>query len=212
MGYEIEMKLQMKDKTVQTALLYYFDEAPYASFRENLQMRAIYFDTADGRLRKKRLAYRVRRENGRFIATLKGGGSAAGGMHKRAEFNADAISERPDLTVFYKTDGETLAKKLLALLGDAPLIELVRTEFHRAVYDWREGETAVEAALDAGWVYGGKDRQKILELELELKEGQEDALRSLGERLSRRFSLTPAGESKFSRGLALWEGIRRSGR
>ena len=66
-------------------------------------MRAIYFDTADNSLRGKAMAFRVREENDRRVATLKWGGSADGGLHVRGELNVpvdDDFAKAPRMDIF----------------------------------------------------------------------------------------------------------------
>jgi inorganic triphosphatase YgiF len=51
--------------------------------RETLFMDAIYFDTKEMDLSHNDMAYRVRREGDRLVASLKWGGGSEGALHKR---------------------------------------------------------------------------------------------------------------------------------
>lgn len=199
--YEIEMKLAITDKTEFARMQNELDNNKNISFQNSINMKALYFDTADGALGKQRLAYRIRRENDFLVATLKGGGSVAAGLHKRLECSVPVVSEEPDLNVFTNTDG---AELIVGMPKSAnSYIELVRTEFIRYVYIWQDNAAEVEIALDEGWIYGGNSREAILEVELELKYGSETALCKLAAYFESNFRVYPSDKSKFLRGIEL---------
>lgn len=166
--YEIELKLTISDRKELVRLQAALNENAAFEFQEQVAMKALYFDTSELALTKRKLAYRIRRENEQLLATLKGGGSAAGGLHRRLELSVGVSSETPDLRIFAATEGACL---LDGLQLDEALHEIVRTEFMRDVYLWRSDAGVIEVALDDGWIYGGTKSSAILELELELKDG-----------------------------------------
>jgi inorganic triphosphatase YgiF len=165
-----------------------------------LQMHAIYYDSRDGALQRARLAYRVRREGDAWVATLKGEGQSAGGLHQRNEWNVPVNSQQADLTVF--TDPQAI--KLLAPFREAALQAILETRFER--YESRvihSDQSEILVALDRGEILAQGLRETILEIELELAQGEIAALLEMGEALCRVLPLIPDDESKMFRGLRL---------
>lgn len=194
-GMEIELKLQVAARSAWDALAAFVRARGEAA--PPLEMEALYFDTPQADLRRARLAYRVRREGTRWVATLKGGGSSAGGLHRRSEWNRPAAGAQPDLSLFADVlDGS-------AALSAAELRPVVRTIFVRqAVLVQCEGAT-LEAALDCGAIEAGGRSAPILEVELELKAGRLAGALQFGAELAQRFPLVLESRSKFLRGLLL---------
>lgn len=63
----------------------------------------------------------------------------------------------------------------------------------------------IEAALDQGFVIAGKRKEEICELELELREGEPQALLELAAELAASLPLMPCDISKAERGYRLLE-------
>lgn len=192
---EIELKLQVADASAWEALAAYVSARGEAA--RPLEMEAVYFDTLEEDLRRARLAYRVRREGAHWIATLKGGGSSGGGLHRRSEWNRPVIGPQPDLTLFADVLGER------TFLAGKALQPVVRTAFVRqaVLLEW-EG-SVLEAALDRGVIEAGGQTAPILEVELELKRGCVTAALACGAQLAQRFPLVLEARSKYLRGLLL---------
>ncbi|EGO64892.1 CYTH and CHAD domain-containing protein [Acetonema longum] len=199
---ETELKLRVIgsgdwEKLVRSERLQGLDRA--GDWQEDL-LEARYFDTADYRLRKAGLAYRVRREQGQWMATVKLNGSSTGGLHQRQEHNMAAANETPDLSVFTGLEiGELLRKSV----GEESLIPVFTTRFCRRtlLVNWQDSQ--VEIALDQGQILAGADSEPILEIELELKQGATAAVLSLGAELAEILPLTVEPKSKYYRGLLL---------
>ncbi len=160
-----------------------------------------YFDTPDHCLQQTRMSYRIRREGGRWVATVKGGGSSNGGLHQRQEWNVVVPSNKPDVAVFADTPvGSTLHRTV----GNRPLIPLVATRFERFTLNIKSSEgSLIEVAADRGEIIAGDQTAPILELELELKDGQPVALLKLGAALAREYPLVVGLSSKYQRALQL---------
>ena len=160
----------------------------------------VYFDTADGLLRGHRMALRVRRIGRRWVQTLKTE-AGAGALSSRGEWELPAPRGRLDLGRF----PETPLAALLRSHPQARLRPVFRTRFRRSL--WRAAGGAVEIALDEGEIIAGDRRAPILELELELKSGQLDALYRLALALAGKgaaaLTLRPAVDSKAVRGYRL---------
>lgn len=195
-GEEIELKLQVVDAAVWPALCAFVRGQGQAN--EPLEMEAVYFDTPQADLRCAHLAYRLRREGVQWIATLKGGGSSAGGLHRRSEWNRPAAGAQPDLTQF-----ADVLEARLARMEACSLHPIVRTAFVRETVLLECGGARIEAALDRGAIEAAGRSAPILELELELKCGGTADVLEFGAQLARRFPLVLESRSKFLRGLLL---------
>lgn len=196
---EVELKLQVIEADQWPEILQWdvFRDAniPGSAKRECLEAR--YYDTVDGKLRQAGLAYRIRRENEKWVATIKGGGSSEGGLHSRLELNELVAGPEPDLNVF---SGHDLVQQ--ALIPD-PLYALLITRFTRDVLVIDSHGSIIEVAADCGEIIAGDKQAPILEIELELKSGNAAALLLAGAKLAERFALVLEPRSKFARGLML---------
>ncbi|MDD4600176.1 MAG: CYTH domain-containing protein, partial [Negativicutes bacterium] len=164
-------------------------------------LEASYYDTPRHALRKAKLAYRIRREGGRWVSTVKGCGSSAGGLHTRQEWNIVvedcAASVEPFLTT-------PIGEKLRETVGDDKLELLFITRFERRTLLIKTADgSLVEAAADRGEIIVDDQREPIMELELEIKEGNAAALLDLGATLAERYPLLLEPRSKYYRGLLL---------
>ncbi len=163
-----------------------------------LHLTNTYFDDASRSLNRERVALRIREINGQYIQTLKTKGQSVNGLSRRGEW--EWILESPEL------DGNRLASVWPeALQGtDVSALEPVfRTDFERRVIDLEWEGAKIELALDHGYVIAGPKQAVISELELELKQGDEQALHSLAKELRLRVKLEPGDISKAERGYRL---------
>lgn len=200
---EIELKLQLvKPETwneiMTSPLLMGLADS---SVWQSDMLEARYFDTPDYSLQKARTTYRIRREGGRWVATVKGWGSADGGLHRRQEWNVVVSDDTPDAAVFIDMP---IGLSLRQTVGDGPLVPLVATCFERHTLNVRTPDgSLIEVAADRGEIIAGERTAPILELELELKEGQPAALLRLGAALAREYPLLVGLSSKYHRALQL---------
>jgi triphosphatase len=162
---------------------------------------AQYYDTPDRSLQKARLAYRVRREGRKWLATVKSGGTSGAGLHQRQEWTAAVASSEPNITPFLDTP---IGPFLEVTIGEEPLVLLCATCFERHTLELRTVDgSIIELAADRGEIVAGDQRTPILELELELKSGNPSALLCTGAALARSFPLLLEWRSKYYRGLQL---------
>ncbi|MDT8902490.1 CHAD domain-containing protein [Anaeroselena agilis] len=159
-----------------------------------------YFDTAEGDLQEAGLAYRIRLEGGRWVATVKTDGSAAGGLHERREWNVTVDGPEPSYDYFRATEAGPL---LAAAAGDAPLEPRFSTVFDRRRADVAFADSRIEVAADRGMILAGGREEAIAEVELELKEGSAAAVLALGAELARQLPLAVEPRSKYFRALVL---------
>lgn len=184
--------------------------------RRQLKMHSLYYDTAEGDLNKRMATLRIRLENDNRVMTVKLGEKTAASLHQRLEWNLHLTDETwdPDLEdgfdsqaflKFAVSDGDPddELQEILELIDDKPLMLVCEAHFERIAWDIGYGDTLMELALDDGYLKGGNLEEKLLELELELKEGDVRDLLELGESLQEHLPLIPEQKSKYARCLAL---------
>jgi len=163
------------------------------------EMHALYFDSRDGALRAAGIAYRVRREGGDWVATVKLAGSALGGLHERPEWNVSVSDSLPNLRVF--SDPKVQAR--LAPFWGLDLVPTIETAFQRRERELCYQDSSILLAADWGEIHAGGQRQPIHEIELELVDGEVADLLQLASALCASLPLCPDDASKLARGLAL---------
>lgn len=180
--------------------------------RETILMKAAYFDTSDYVLSKHDIAFRVRMEGNRVVASLKWNGSCEDGLHSREEINVPINDEAclimPSPEVFKESEQ---GKAVLELLGDKKLHSLIETCFLRRRMRIDSGEAICEVAIDEGEIVTDFGNVPICELEIELFSGEEQEVSVIGNRLTEKYNLVPENRSKYARGLnRLKEGVTNS--
>lgn len=174
---------------------------------EVLPMHAVYFDTEDRKLARERIAFRVRKEGDRYIATLKWSQEQreAGELYRREELNVPVSDEEmiraPKVSLF---DTSPMEDRLKQLAGDEPLTPLMEMTFVRRQTRVDTGDSISELSIDRGDILAGGKTAPILELELELLSGSEEDVMNLGSRLAEKYDLIPGVKSKFERGMDLY--------
>lgn len=168
------------------------------------EMDARYFDTADGALSAEKTALRLRRENEESVCCLKlrGGESAENGLHAHAEYECPATCIAEGLSILPER-GAPL--ELCSRLRGMTFVETCRITFSRYTVMLRRGGAVAELALDRGWMSAGGRGAPLCEIELEHKDGPEEAFLAMGQRLMREFRLRPQPLSKLARARALAE-------
>lgn len=197
---EVELKLRLVDPSSWHMILDSPDIAPVAESLRQERLEAVYFDTPARTLQHHRIAFRIRKENGALVATVKAGGGSAGGLHERPEWNVVVDRPEPDIACFDNTG----AQPLLAAVAAEPLQPIFTTAFDRVRLDIQTPDgSLVEAAIDTGQIIAGDRREPIAEIELELKSGNASALLELGARVAAKVPVLTEPRSKYSRALRL---------
>jgi len=162
-----------------------------------------YYDTPGRELAQAKVALRLRRDGDQFIQTLKSRGQSVAGLSERNEW--DWYLDKAKLDPKKLTDDCWPAA--LAELDKKTLKPIFTTDFVRekAEIAWGRGKARVviEAALDLGQVLVGKHAEEICELELELRQGEPEALLELAAELAADLPLMPCDISKAERGYRL---------
>lgn len=203
---EKEVKLAFKDKSSFDQLK---ESLLKANEAEQIQMKAIYYDTFDDALKNSGSAMRIRHENDNIILTVKSGGGSKAGMHERKEWNVKFYSEKIDFEKIQSSDIQTTDSidefyDIISLVQNKGLKELCRTDFTRFLFMFSDGDSVAEICLDEGNIISGEKTAPIFEVEIELHNGKESYIEELAEKFAKQYSLKAENRSKFARGLSLY--------
>ncbi|MEQ9607828.1 MAG: CYTH and CHAD domain-containing protein, partial [Kiloniellaceae bacterium] len=169
----------------------------------------VYYDTAGLRLRKRGLAFRIRRDGVRFIQTVKTGDSAASAVLSRSEWEGEVPSLEPQPEIV----DDPAIRAALGLLLPGELRPVFTTRVHREVVELNGTDSlgrmkVIEAAFDRGEIEAAGAREALAEIELELVEGPAGALFDLALALQDIAPTQIETRSKSARGYALATGRR----
>jgi triphosphatase len=154
-----------------------------------------YFDTLQHNLHAMGMALRLRTVGNQVIQTFKMNGKVTDGLHQRQEWEGVTGNGQLD---FQLIPEQATREKVLPY---APhLIPLFQTVMQRDTWVLQYQGTSVEVALDEGYVKIGEQRLIFHEVELELKQGDCEKLREIGEIFRQTIALTEESHSKAERG------------
>ena len=198
---EVELKYLVTDAATATWLLSApsfgpFDAGPVVP-AATLEDR--YLDSADGALRRAGYAGRLRRTAAVTLVTLKSTATATGPLQRREELEAEASSSLDP------RDWPTSTPRTVVLdeCGGGALVELVTIRQARTRRELIAPGARVELSLDDVQVLAaGRLVDRFLELEAELREGDEAILGELAAALAERPGLAVAAGSKLERAQA----------
>ncbi len=197
-GREIELKLSVRPDRLERVMRSP-DLKPEGARRAIARaLKNIYYDTPHLALRERGLVLRIREARRRFVQTLKSGGNGSGLM-RRLEWEKPVTGPKPDLA---RIDDAGLRERI----GDAAgrLAPVFTSEIRRITRTVQRGNAArVEVAIDQGRVLTSRGSAPICEIELELKDGNTDALYDLALALNKVTPLRLETTSKSDRGYAM---------
>ena len=163
------------------------------------QLVNTYYDTADLRLQRKRLAVRYRQKGSEWLLTVKSDAPSPGGLAQRREWE---VASQPGEFDFAHVDNMKLRRFLESVTSD--LVPVFTTDFIRSLWILTPQDgTRIEVALDRGKIIAGERSDPICEVELELLEGSVDELFAAAVALQAELPLHPEGASKAERGYRL---------
>ena len=188
MGAELEVKYLAEESVFEELMK---QSGHWVTYR----METAYYDTPDARLGALRWTLRRRFENGVSVCTLKTPLSGGG----RNEYETEC------------SDIHDAIPRLLALGAPAELVTLTEsgiTEVCAARFTRLAGlvtldGTEAELALDKGVLLGAGKEQPFVEVEVELKRGDFDAVKAYAEALAQKYGMRPEPRSKYARALIL---------
>lgn len=205
---EIEMKYGIGEKETAKSIWEdeYLTSIEEKDSREKVYMKASYFDTDDYILSKNDIAFRVRMEGSRIVASLKWKGASKDGLHTREEINVPVNDEAcfiaPDPEIFKESD---IGRDMIALVAGKPLHSLLETRFLRSKMRIDTGKSICEVAIDEGEIVTDFGNVPICEMEIELFTGEQEDVLQIGRTLAEKYGLTAENRSKYARGLKLLE-------
>ena len=150
---EIELKYAIPDKNTAEMIWQdqYLAAMEESGSREKLTFKAVYFDTDDGILASNDIAFRVRLEGQRVVATLKWSGKSDGPLHAREEINVPIDGEAclimPDPAIF---KGSDIGQLMLKLIGGKQLSGIMDVGFLRRRLRVDTGKSIIEVSVDTG--------------------------------------------------------------
>ena len=188
MGREFELKFRADEEKIAAIA------AEYGDFTA-ISMETTYYDTADRALSPLRWTLRRRYEDGKSVCTLKtpAPGGARGEWETECSHILSAIPELCKLGA---------PMQLIALTIDG-VEQVCGAKFTRLAKVLKLEGCTVELALDRGCLMGGGREEPLTEVEVELKEGSDEAAIAFAAALAEKFGLTPEKGSKYRRALAL---------
>lgn len=157
---------------------------------ETIDMETAYFDTPDGELNRRKWMLRRRLENGRAITTVKT--PLPDGSRGEWETEVDFSEAAKELC---KLGGPPE----LAAFWEKGLIQVCAARFTRRAALVTLPRCTVELALDQGSFLAGEREELFCELEVELKDGEEDAAAAFAGCLAAQYGLEPETKSKAQR-------------
>ena len=204
---EVELKLLVNPRDVSALRKHpILKKFARAAPREQL-MHDMYFDTPDLQLRAAGAGLRVRRVGEDWVQTLKAGGSVAGGLHSRHEWETPVAGPAPELALLRAlVDRKSDWGKLLRSSEcEQSLLPIFSTQVTRSIWDLELADgNEIECVLDLGYLERDGQRVEVSEIELELKAGDPLHLFDVALALQQDVSLQISNLSKADRGYALY--------
>lgn len=214
MATEIELKYQLLAKSINSASLVEkitsMLNAQKISFKSAcFQLENAYYDNDELSLRKMDFGLRIRSKEGQLEQTIKTAGKVEGGMHQRPEYNVSIPENKLDLALF---PSHIWPKKIDVKQLEQSLHIIFTTNFSRQTWLIHQNKNILELALDIGEIGTAADQPTITinEIEIELIEGEAQALFEIADQLMTVVEMEPSDRSKAARGYALYyDAIKR---
>ncbi len=200
MATELEYKLQLSSPEQMEQIL--TSEMITGLLQESLKeipMETTYFDNDHGHFAHLRWTLRHRREGAESVVCLK---TPSGHPHQRNEWQIPAPQLNEGAILALIEDGAP--KELFYYYSISPVEPICGARFLRrcAMLEFSDGSIA-ELAADHGEVFGPKGTLPILELELELYQGEPGKMIRLAKALCDSYNLEEQPHSKFARAKTL---------
>ena len=188
MGREFELKFRADANIIEQI------RDKYGEFT-TISMETTYYDTPDRKLAARRCTLRRRMENAVSVCTFKCPHTDGG----RGEWEVKAPSIAEGIPALCRAGADP---ELLQITADG-VLEVCGARFTRLAKTLEIPGGTVELALDRGVLLGSGRELPLAEVEVELKEGTDEAAIAFAKALAAEFSLTAETQSKFARARAL---------
>lgn len=198
---EVELKLAIAEQDIwRLQRLPLLNAATRKKFPGS-NLRNIYYDTPDLRLKAQGIALRLREKHGKWLQTIKMQGRVTAGLHQRPEWETETAANTFDFNLV--PDHE-----VRELLSDPSIHTQLRpvfvTEFKRfdRLLELADGSQCT-FSLDRGSIAAADKTSPIREIELELISGNPAALFTFARALLEHIPVRLEQDSKAARGFAL---------
>ena len=188
MGREFELKYRCSAEDFEAL------KAAYAGYN-TIEMETTYYDTFDAKLNNRHWTLRRRFENGVSVCTLKTPDPTGG----RSEWEVEASGIITAIPMLCRM-GAPMELMALTVSG---LQEVCGAKFTRLALQLDVPGAKVELALDKGKLFGGNREMALQEVEVELKDGADNAAIAFAKGLEEKYNLIPEKRSKYKRALSL---------
>ena len=191
MGMEFELKYKATEEAQQAL------REAFPGDWQTIAMETTYYDTPGSDLSALHYTLRRRYENGVSVCTVKTpiAGAGRGEWEVRCPTIEEAIEKLCKLG----------APENLMALTQKGVVPVCGARFTRQALAVEIPEGAVELALDKGILFAGDRELPICEIEVELKDGEPNAVVQFASLLAEKYALQPEQKSKFKRAKALGE-------
>jgi inorganic triphosphatase YgiF len=202
MAEEIELKLTAPADALPAVRAHPAVAAIASGRLRTHQLVSEYYDTPGRDLAGAGIALRLRRVGTRWLQTVKGDGGAAGGVHRRTEFEWWLPAPRLDLVKL----AETPWRKLFAREGGRCRRVFVTAVRRRELPLTFADGTRATLCFDNGEIRAGRRREAVNEIEVEIDHGDALRLFELADALATDLPVRVMHASKAERGFALANG------
>ncbi|HEU0311036.1 MAG TPA: inorganic triphosphatase, partial [Sphingomicrobium sp.] len=199
MAREVELKLDIDPACVPRLAELPFLSEPPARQRQV----SVYFDTPKARLHRTGWAFRIRRIGDRYVQTIKRSVEAAG-MFDRDEWECDVPGPEPD----WRHVADTPLATLLSERQLRGLVPVVQSDVMRSTWKVADKGATIEICLDEARIEAGDSVEETVELELELIEGDAQALLAKAKKICAHIPVKLGVLAKSERGFALANATR----
>ncbi len=172
MSIETELKLRIAPEQLARLKRHALLKTHQVARPVTHRLHNIYYDTPKLDLHRKGMALRLRRAGGKWLQTLKGGGSVKAGLHQRNEWEVPVSGPVLEFSALQVAEWDvhlppSLRKKLHPVFV---------TDFFRSsrMLLWHGAQ--IELCMDQGEVRTGQHSTPICEVELELQSGEPQQL------------------------------------
>jgi inorganic triphosphatase YgiF len=190
MGREFELKYSCSAEDFEALKADFPGSTP-------IEMETTYYDTAGGLLGSFGWTLRTRLENGKSVCTLKT--PLPDGSRGEWELDCENIYDAIPALCMAGAPSQLAeyAKNLVVVCG---------AKFTRLALTQELPGATVELALDKGKLLGGGRELPLQEVEVELKDGSDNAAIAFAKILAEKYHLVPEKRSKYKRALMLAQG------
>ncbi len=193
MSQELELKFLVEDVCAAQAWLGRRLGADHDGWR-TVHITDRYFDTADGALAAAGYGARLRRVGRQTLVTVKSDLEVVGGLHRRLELEAPA-TRALDPRKWPESEARS---RVVEVAGERRLIEKFAVTQERRELEASIAGAVVVVSIDEAVVsVAGRAAGELRQLEVELRSGDESALRALGDEICAAGLGQPESRSKL---------------